>query len=61
MGLGIQFKEMDENSQKALKQIARRSVPTGPGPAGAGTVVTPVAPARPAPANPAKPRLKDPL
>jgi len=61
MGIGIQFKEMDENSQKALKQIARRSVPTGPGPAGAGPVVTPVAPARPAPANPAKPRLKDPL
>jgi len=60
MGIGIQFKEMDENSQKALKQIARRSVPAGPGPAPAGPVVTPSGPPKPAQANPPKPRLKDP-
>jgi c-di-GMP-binding flagellar brake protein YcgR len=61
MGIGIQFKEMDENSNKALKQIARRSVPAGPGPAPTGPVVTPSGPAKPAPAKLPKPWLKDPL
>jgi hypothetical protein len=61
MGIGIQFKEMDENSNKALKQIARRSVPVSPGPAPAGPVVTPSGPPKPAPAKPPKPRLKEPL
>jgi PilZ domain len=60
MGIGIQFKEMDENSNKALKQIARRSVPAGPGPAPAGPVVTSSAPLKPAPVKLTKPRLKDP-
>ena len=60
MGIGIQFKEMDANSQKALKQIARRSVPAGPGPAPAGPVVTPAGPPKPVQANPPKARLKDP-
>jgi hypothetical protein len=61
MGIGIQFKEMDENSNKALKQIARRSVPAGPGPAPPGPVVTSSAPAKPAPVKLTKPRLKDPV
>jgi c-di-GMP-binding flagellar brake protein YcgR len=60
MGIGIQFKEMDENSQKALRQIARRSVPAGPGPAPVGPVVTPSGPPKPVQANPPKARLKDP-
>jgi c-di-GMP-binding flagellar brake protein YcgR len=59
-GMGIQFKEMDENSQKALRQIARRSVPAGPGPAPVGPVVTPSGPPKPVQANPPKARLKDP-
>jgi PilZ domain len=61
MGIGIQFKEMDENSHKALKQIARRSVPADPGAAPNGPVVTSSTPAKPVPEKLPKPRLKDPL
>lgn len=58
MGIGVHFKEMDEESQKALKQIARRSVPTNSGSTTAAPVVTPAAAEKPGPAKPPKPGFK---